>query len=140
MELREETGGTECERSKNGRGFADHLLSTKKRPPFPYKQPDAETFAKWKERVPGTIDVKYTYFMRDRYSGLIKIGMSNNPENRRAALSASGEHDMEILLTLRDGCLEGCYHQHFANLRVHGEWFEPHPDILAEIERLSATP
>jgi hypothetical protein len=45
---------------------------------------------------------------------------------------------MEILLTLRDGCLEGCYHQHFADLRVEGEWFEPHPDIFAEIARLNS--
>jgi hypothetical protein len=45
---------------------------------------------------------------------------------------------MEILLTLRAGYLEGAYHQHFADLRVEGEWFEPHPDIFAEIERLKS--
>jgi hypothetical protein len=109
-----------------------------KRPPFLYEQESAETFARCRRLLKGSADAKYTYFMRDRQGGgLIKIGMSQDPDARRAALSASGYHDMEILLTLRDGCLEGLYHQHFADLCVGGEWFEPHPDIFAEIERLT---
>jgi hypothetical protein len=108
------------------------------RDPFPYVQADPDTFKRCRRMMRNAPDAKYTYFMRDRVSGFIKIGMALNPHERRARLSSSGRRDMEILLTLRDGNLEGCYHQHFADLCVGGEWFEPHPDILAEIERLSA--
>jgi len=31
---------------------------------------------------------------------------------------------------------ERAYHRQFAAHRLHGEWFAPHPDILAEIDRL----
>jgi hypothetical protein len=113
-------------------------VKTETRPPFPYEQPDEATFARCRKLFRGSSDAKYTYFMRDRISGLIKIGMSGDPESRRAQLSSSGAQDMEILLTLRDGALEGCYHRHFADLRVEGEWFAPHADIFAEIERCSA--
>lgn len=107
------------------------------RPPFPYEQSDPETFARCRKTMRHAPDAKYTYFMRDRRNGLIKIGVALDPHERRARLSSSGFHDMEILLVLRDGCLEGCYHQHFADLCVGGEWFEPHPDLLAEIARLA---
>lgn len=33
---------------------------------------------------------------------------------------------------------ERAYHKHFSEHRLHGEWFEPHPDIMAEIERLNS--
>lgn len=112
-------------------------VKTKLRPRFPYEQADEATFARCRKMLRGSTDAKYTYFMRDRRSGLIKIGMSSDPDDRRARLSASGARDMEILLALRDGDLEGCYHRHFADLRVEGEWFAPHPDIFAEIERCS---
>nr|WP_144036753.1 GIY-YIG nuclease family protein [Sphingopyxis witflariensis] len=36
--------------------------------------------------------------------------------------------------TLKD---ERILHDRFAAHRLHGEWFERHPDILAEVERLS---
>lgn len=111
----------------------------KTRKPFPFEQENAETFARCRKVLRGSADAKYTYFMRDGVSGLIKIGMSADPEARRSALSASGARSMEILLLLRDGNLEGCYHQHFADLRVEGEWFLPHPDIFAEIaQRIEA--
>lgn len=35
---------------------------------------------------------------------------------------------------------ERAYHAMFKAHRLHGEWFEPHPDILAEIARLTPTP
>ena len=107
-----------------------------KRKPFPFEQASPDDFAQCRRLLRHAPDAKYTYFMRDRVSGLIKIGMALDPSERQARLSSSGARDMEIMLTLRDGNLEGCYHQHFADLCVGGEWFEPHDDILAEIERL----
>lgn len=43
------------------------------------------------------------------------------------------------ILALRCGGrdVEQAYHHQFSEHRLHGEWFKPHPDILAEIERLN---
>ena len=79
----------------------------------------------------------YCYFMFDRIGGGIKIGRSKSPGERRARLSSSGACSMVLLAVVRGGALEGMYHQAFAAHRIAGEWFEPHPDILAEIARLT---
>jgi hypothetical protein len=131
--------GTDHDSSANKPASADHKLTTRRkaRKPFPFEQDSEEVFARCRRLMPDSIDAKYTYFMRDRRNGLIKIGRSRDPDERCKRLSSSGRHDMEVLVVLRDGYLEGCYHQHFADLCVGGEWFEPHPDILAEITRLS---
>jgi hypothetical protein len=41
-----------------------------------------------------------------------------------------------VLATVR-GNFEVAYHRLFAEHRAFGEWFEPHPDILAEVDRLT---
>lgn len=109
------------------------------RPKFPYEPTSAEDFERIRESdsLRYSPYAKYTYFMRDRRNGLIKIGMSLDPDSRRARLSSSGFRDMEILATVRGGDLEGCYHRHFEDICVGGEWFEPHQDLMDEIERVS---
>jgi hypothetical protein len=46
------------------------------------------------------------------------------------------------ILALTTGArdVERSYHERFAAHRLHGEWFAPHPDILAEIDRLTTAP
>lgn len=134
--------GAACSRSVHGGG--SHRTSnpclapaSAGRPNFPYQQSNEEEFARCRRLLRASPEAKYTYFMRDRRNGLIKIGMSLDPHGRRARLSSSGFCDMEILATLRGGDLEKAYHQHFADLCVRGEWFHPHPDILAEIARIN---
>ena len=70
--------------------------------------------------------------------GAIKIGISKAPLERLAILQTGSPIPLAIL-ALREGgrAAERDYHARFADHRLHGEWFAPHPDILAEIERLS---
>lgn len=103
-----------------------------------FKEPSEAEHQRWRKQA-GTRSsncAKFTYFMRDKRTGYIKIGMAFDPSSRRARLNSSGFHKVEILATVRDGDFEASYHRHFDQHRLHGEWFEPHPDILAEIERL----
>ncbi len=78
------------------------------------------------------------YFIASE-SGPIKIGIAVNPINRLKGLQ-TGHHEKLSLLATCDGGgeQERAYHAQFATCRLHGEWFERHPEILAEIERLSA--
>lgn len=96
-------------------------------------EPSEKKFAAWKKR--GVAD--YTYFARGLWTGLIKIGMSKQAGFRISSLGGerNGEPAEELLI-LRDGDLERGYHRIFEKWRVRGEWFAPHPEILAEIKRL----
>jgi len=71
--------------------------------------------------------------------GQIKIGMALNPEKRLRGLQTSHPAKLTILATCDGGhAQEHAYHQMFASHRLHGEWFERHPDILAEIDHLNS--
>ena len=107
-----------------------------KRPPFPHKQDDPEEFARLRRVLRKSDYGDYTYFMWDCNSHLVKIGKSVDPARRAAELGSSGARKIELLVVLRGGWLEALYHRHFADLRVEGEWFEPHPDLIDEIVRL----
>lgn len=69
--------------------------------------------------------------------GHIKIGVSRSPHSRLAGIQTGSPIPLRILATVTGGFdEERAYHARFAAHRVQGEWFERHPDILAEIERL----
>ncbi|OWQ95707.1 hypothetical protein CDQ92_13045 [Sphingopyxis bauzanensis] len=81
---------------------------------------------------------KFCYFAAAP-DGLIKIGYSKNLKMRLTKLRNNHGDDMEILAVATGGIeRESAYHFQFGEHRVEGEWFERHPDILAEIERLNA--
>lgn len=70
--------------------------------------------------------------------GPIKIGVSVDPTKRLKGIQTSYPYKLQILALIPDGgMMESEYHARFAAHRLHGEWFEPHPDILAEITRLN---
>ncbi len=72
-------------------------------------------------------------------SGPIKIGISVHPRVRLASLQTSHHDKLSILATCDGGAArERSYHALFAARRLHGEWFERAPEILAEIERISS--
>ena len=81
----------------------------------------------------------YTYFARGTWVGRIKIGRSNDPRRRVNELyrTPCGE-DAELVAVLRGASFETFYHRLFAEHLYGHEWFEPHADILAEIERINA--
>lgn len=69
----------------------------------------------------------------------IKIGRTVDLKARHAAIQACSPVGVEVLASRPGGAIrEGAYHQQFAEHRLHGEWFNPAPEILAEIERLKA--
>jgi hypothetical protein len=71
--------------------------------------------------------------------GAIKIGLARDVEKRLAEIQAHSPIPVSALAITEGGRgVELAYHRQFAAHRLHGEWFERHPDILAEIERLSS--
>ena len=92
-------------------------------------------------RVPGP-SKKYPengalYFLKDRH-GAIKIGATTNFPKRLKELSYRMREALTVLCVV-DGASnqERDYQKRFREHRIKGEWFHPHPDILAEIERLN---
>lgn len=80
------------------------------------------------------------YFIQSG-SGPIKIGIAVDVEKRRRSLQTAHPFPLTLLATCKGGRKqESVYHERFAEFRQEGEWFSPHPDILAEIERLSEAP
>lgn len=76
----------------------------------------------------------YTYFARGTVSGKIKIGRSKQPKSRMTQLRYENLEKVELLAHLPDGELEWHYLNAFSQHCIKGEWFAPHPDIMAEIE------
>lgn len=74
-------------------------------------------------------------------NGPIKIGMSCDPRRRLKELQTPGQPRLKLLAVKHTGGVgsfeEGRYHERFAEHALGNEWFERHPDILAEIDRLN---
>jgi hypothetical protein len=89
----------------------------------------------WRKRG---IRCDYTYFARARWTGRIKIGHTTRCPHERASeliRSRNGE-EAELLASLRGKHFERLYQTAFYTWHLGAEWFAPHPDILAEVERL----
>jgi hypothetical protein len=70
--------------------------------------------------------------------GPVKIGMSCDPKARCAAMQIGMPGDMRILaITPGNRRMEKAYHERFGFAHLRGEWFDRHPLILDEIERLN---
>ena len=83
-----------------------------------------------KPRFPS--DKQNTYFIRCTGTGRIKIGRAQRVEYRLAAIKHMCPYPLECLGILR-GDHEAKLHQRFKENRLHGEWFEPSPELLAFI-------
>lgn len=71
-------------------------------------------------------------------TGAIKIGTTNAPLERLATFQLGSPIKLRILaLTWGDRATESRYHTRFGDRHSHGEWFNPAPEILAEIDRLN---
>lgn len=87
-------------------------------------------------RLPPAQAPTLVYFIRGDVGG-IKIGASHDPQGRLVDFQRCSPIPIALVATAPGGYdLEREYHKRFAAHRLHGEWFAPHPDILAEIERL----
>lgn len=104
-------------------------------PPDDELPPPAEYSFYTKTRKPCVV-----YFIQAG-QGPIKIGVATNINKRLSMLQVGNHEPLSVLATVQGGInLETKLHWKFHKHRVRGEWFEPHPDILAEIERLNAHP
>lgn len=81
----------------------------------------------------------HLYMIRSA-AGPIKIGISVDPAKRLKGLQTAHPWKLSLLCVVEGGAyLESEYHFRFAEHRLAGEWFNPAPEILAEIERLRET-
>jgi hypothetical protein len=92
----------------------------------------------WLAEIEAWPDPGYCYFIGGIEGG-IKIGNSRNPGRRLSEIRRQTPEKLQILARVGGGAgRERYYHKLFAEHHRGGEWFERHPDILAEIERLKA--
>lgn len=73
------------------------------------------------------------YFIQDAGTLAVKIGYAlNDVDRRRDTLQTGNSSELIVLASLPgERCDEAALHRRFAAHRVAGEWFRPHPDILA---------
>jgi hypothetical protein len=80
----------------------------------------------------------FVYFVKPvGQRGPVKIGVSMNPQRRLAEFQAASPVALEMIGTMRGGHVTECrLHATFADLRLHGEWFdvdEHLEDFLADV-------
>lgn len=84
-----------------------------------------------RKRVPAVV-----YFVQQGVGGPIKVGASRNFEKRLKTLNTNSHVRMAVLATTPGGFeLERDIHHELNAHRLEGEWFAPHPDVLAVVSR-----
>ena len=79
------------------------------------------------------------YFIVDEQRQVVKIGMSQNPENRLKELQTGNPHPLTLAAIVPGGyVLERQLHERFAAHRLSGEWFQLTREIRGQIESLKA--
>jgi hypothetical protein len=112
---------------------ASTLYSWARRQGFTSHDPASGIFAR--ERKP-----QWIYFVGAGDGEPIKIGRANNIKQRLSMIQSGNPKRLRVLASFFSDdsiATEQAYHDRFAAHRLHGEWFAPHPDILAEIARLT---
>ena len=92
-----------------------------------------ETLALWgvlPANCPGSV-----YFIQSEKTHAIKIGFTSGPiEKRLASLQTAHPYKLRLMTTLSGAvAYEKSLHERFTQFRLEGEWFEPHPDLIAFI-------
>ena len=72
-------------------------------------------------------------------AGPIKIGKSLDPQSRLKQIQMCSPIKLRILaLAPGGGARERAYHCQFGEHWSHGEWYDRHPDLMAEIDKVNA--
>lgn len=72
----------------------------------------------------------YVYFIRNGH-GSVKIGVTAKPEGRVYGMASANDTPLELIRTVEGGRrAEAWFHAHFAEHRLHGEWFRFVPDMM----------
>lgn len=90
--------------------------------------------------MPIVSDEGCVYFVRSEKTHAIKIGFTaGQVEDRLRALQTAHPYKLQVLATFCGSReYEKALHAQFANHRLEGEWFKPHPDLLTFISVLPA--
>lgn len=86
---------------------------------------------------------QFVYFIQADQDGPIKIGFtSDKPEKRLSQLQTGNASALKLLGAINaPASRERQFHAELSEWRLQGEWFAPHPTVLAAIgEALSAEP
>jgi hypothetical protein len=83
----------------------------------------------------GAADPLSTYIVKNPESGLIKIGRTQNVEQRLRALRCGAGAELVLLASI-PGDIEASLHKRFSQYSHHGEWFA---DVDGAIERYALT-
>lgn len=88
-------------------------------------------------RVPPPKKPVFVYFIGAAV-GPVKIGSSQDPRRRLQALQTASPFPLRLLAKAEQNgeVSEALLHQRFDSARLHGEWFEPTPELLAYIAEL----
>ncbi len=88
--------------------------------------------------IPITSDEGFVYFVRSEKTHAIKIGFTaGKVEDRLSALQTAHPYKLQVLAASRGNRkYEKDLHERFRQFRLEGEWFEPHPDLMAFISVL----
>lgn len=80
--------------------------------------------------------MSYVYAI-SRADGPIKIGFTTQPRRRRSGLDTASPAKLDLLFFVEGSrAHERHLHQVLAAHRIRGEWFSPHPVVLATLERV----
>lgn len=91
--------------------------------PKPTRRPTS--WRKTPER-PESFGEAHTYVIAADGLGLVKIGITNNPEGRRRELQTGQPMDLHLLWSVQ-GSYEVALHERFEQYRTRGEWFDLRP-------------
>lgn len=79
------------------------------------------------------------YFVQCTGSKRIKIGHTTVPLSRMALLTTNNAYPVELLAAVEgDKRVERAYHDDLVAHRVHSEWFEQSPAVLARVSEALA--
>ncbi len=77
----------------------------------------------------------YIYFIQMDKIGPIKIGTTRNIKKRMFSLNTNSPYKLNLLCFFPGNeIFEKELHYAFAEIRLNGEWFLPHPKLLSVIE------
>ncbi len=81
----------------------------------------------------------WVYFIEAIGAGVIKIGISQNPEARLRSLQTASPTPLRLIVAVYGTAnLERRLHRKFSPMRRNGEWFADCQEIRAEIERFTS--
>lgn len=120
---------------KLGERVAKEVLDHNLAGPMPRLMPQGPDYVK----IETAAMEQLVYFIQAGDTGPVKIGIAKDPNSRLSGLQTAHHETLHLrAITVGGMEQEREYHVRFAHCALRGEWFEPHTDILAEIERLNA--